>query len=334
MSALHNAYLQHKKNGGFKEFVLSVLEFYGELTPVESSFFNKLFAEDKPSRQLEKILHSRVHIDDNVLTKNFRNVLTNSLLFVDVLAYRQFLFQQILVKPYVQRLEYVVINFIYYTLNSKSQKTAYDEQLIRLFEASASYSQKRRKRLEAPLKELAFTNYTIQEKNYLLDLVCLSAWDDKVLENEESNFIVGLGTQMYLEENLIMESIDSVAIFFSKYQERVSLFKSDNPVKLFYDNSSQLVKKLITRNKKRLLKEFTQSKELLVLLTKSTTTDLTPSERKKVKDQLLEIFKTIPSLAIFALPGGGILLPLFIKLIPKMLPSAFDDNHVEEEQEF
>ena len=139
---------------------------------------------------------------------------------------------------------------------------------------------------------------------------------------------------MYLEENLIMESIDSVAIFFSKYQERVSLFKSDNPVKLFYDNSSQLVKKLITRNKKRLLKEFTQSKELLVLLTKSTTTDLTPSERKKVKDQLLEIFKTIPSLAIFALPGGGILLPLFIKLIPKMLPSAFDDNHVEEEQEF
>lgn len=61
---------------------------------------------------------------------------------------------------------------------------------------------------------------------------------------------------------------------------------------------------------------------------------MTPSERKKVKDQLLEIFKTIPSLAIFALPGGGILLPLFIKLIPKMLPSAFDDNHVEEEQEF
>lgn len=38
LSALHNAYLQHKKNGGFKEFVLSVLEFYGELTPVESSF--------------------------------------------------------------------------------------------------------------------------------------------------------------------------------------------------------------------------------------------------------------------------------------------------------
>lgn len=195
-------------------------------------------------------------------------------------------------------------------------------------------AKKEEKDLRHHLKSWPLRTTLYKRKNYLLDLVCLSAWDDKVLENEESNFIVGLGTQMYLEENLIMESIDSVAIFFSKYQERVSLFKSDNPVKLFYDNSSQLVKKLITRNKKRLLKEFTQSKELLVLLTKSTTTDLTPSERKKVKDQLLEIFKTIPSLAIFALPGGGILLPLFIKLIPKMLPSAFDDNHVEEEQEF
>lgn len=85
---------------------------------------------------------------------------------------------------------------------------------------------------------------------------------------------------MYLEENLIMESIDSVAIFFSKYQERVSLFKSDNPVKLFYDNSSSISKSWSPEIKKD-YKRVTQSKELLVLLTKSTTTDLTPSERKK-----------------------------------------------------
>ena len=73
------------------------------------------------------------------------------------------------------------------------------------------------------------------------------------------------------------------------------------------------------------------SKELLLLLGKSTTTELTETERKKIKEQLLDIFKTIPSLAIFALPGGAILLPIFIKLIPKLLPSAFDDNRVEDE---
>jgi hypothetical protein len=78
------------------------------------------------------------------------------------------------------------------------------------------------------------------------------------------------------------------------------------------------------------LNELRESKELMVLLTKSTTRALSEEEQKKVQDQLLDIMKSIPSLAIFILPGGAILLPLFIKFIPKMLPSAFDDNRIEE----
>ncbi|MGJ8738309.1 LETM1 domain-containing protein, partial [Zobellia laminariae] len=44
---------------------------------------------------------------------------------------------------------------------------------------------------------------------------------------------------------------------------------------------------------------------------------------------LIDIFKSIPSLAIFLLPGGAVLLPIFIKLIPKLLPSSFDENRIE-----
>ncbi|MCB0745218.1 MAG: hypothetical protein KDC67_15020, partial [Ignavibacteriae bacterium] len=87
---------------------------------------------------------------------------------------------------------------------------------------------------------------------------------------------------------------------------------------------------LISRNSKRLLKELRESKELMVLLTQSTVRDLSDEEQKKMQDQLLDIFKSIPSLAIFMLPGGAILLPLFIKFIPKLLPSAFDDNRIED----
>jgi hypothetical protein len=45
----------------------------------------------------------------------------------------------------------------------------------------------------------------------------------------------------------------------------------------------------------------------------------------------MDIIKSIPSLDIFMLPGGAILLPIFIKFIPKLLPSAFDENRIEEE---
>lgn len=91
-----------------------------------------------------------------------------------------------------------------------------------------------------------------------------------------------------------------------------------------------MVSKLITRNSKRLYHELKDSKELVVLLSQSTIRDLSKAEQKKVQEQLIDIFKSIPSLAIFLLPGGAILLPLVVKFMPKLLPSAFDDNRIED----
>jgi hypothetical protein len=86
------------------------------------------------------------------------------------------------------------------------------------------------------------------------------------------------------------------------------------------------VEVLISRNKNRLFKELSESKELMVLLAKSTRRDLDEKEKKKVKKQLLDICKSIPSLTIFLLPGGTLLLPILIKFIPKLLPSSFNEN--------
>src|SRR5207302_123907 len=53
---------------------------------------------------------------------------------------------------------------------------------------------------------------------------------------------------------------------------------------------------------------------------------LTDVERKKVRDQLIDLAKTIPALAIFAAPGGMLLLPILLKLLPfNLLPSSFND---------
>jgi hypothetical protein len=64
----------------------------------------------------------------------------------------------------------------------------------------------------------------------------------------------------------------------------------------------------------------------MILLAYSTRRDLNEKEKKKVKKQILDICKTIPSLTIFLLPGGSLLLPILIKFIPTLLPSAFNEN--------
>ncbi len=86
------------------------------------------------------------------------------------------------------------------------------------------------------------------------------------------------------------------------------------------------IKELLIKNKKRLYKELSQSKELMQLLTKSTYQKLTDKEKEKVKAQLLDILKSMPAFAVFMLPGGALLLPLLIKLIPDILPSSFRED--------
>ena len=88
----------------------------------------------------------------------------------------------------------------------------------------------------------------------------------------------------------------------------------------------QEIKVSIQKNKKRLAKELEESKELVVLLKKSTYNILSDEEKGKVKEQLLDICKGIPAFTIFMLPGGASLLPLLIKLIPDILPSAFRED--------
>ena len=86
------------------------------------------------------------------------------------------------------------------------------------------------------------------------------------------------------------------------------------------------IKVLLQKNKIRLHQELLQSKEALFLIKKATHSKLNDDEKEKIKIQLLDICKAIPALAVFLLPGGALLLPLLIKLIPDILPSAFKED--------
>ena len=90
------------------------------------------------------------------------------------------------------------------------------------------------------------------------------------------------------------------------------------------------IRQLLQKNKKRLDQELRQSKEAVRLIKKATHSSLNDEEKEKIKIQLLDICKAIPALAVFLLPGGALLLPLLIKLIPDILPSAFQDEPRED----
>jgi hypothetical protein len=93
--------------------------------------------------------------------------------------------------------------------------------------------------------------------------------------------------------------------------------------------SVEEIKDLLRKNKKRLAKELDQSKEAVSLIKKSMHSSLDDDEKEKIKVQLLDICKAVPAFAVFMLPGGALLLPLLIKVIPDILPSAFREDDEE-----
>lgn len=312
-------------------FIEKAVRFYKEIHPEGFNLFKKVLPGGSVSAELEKMIDNRVQTNENIISKNFSHILTNALLFEDILAFRQYILNDTIPHNYLKKLEEAIVSIVSLALKTKNNPSKYDELLIKLFESSVRFTKFSKVNVQnLETLELDYFDNDL-EKYYLIDMAGLALWNDERMEKSEVHFLYQLAELMNISKDFVLESITTTDAFISRHKEQIPYFNYSNPVKHFYDQATQTVVVLITRNKKRLQKEISQSGELMLLLANSTTRDLDEKEKKKVKKQLLEICKTIPSLTIFLLPGGSLLLPILIKFIPKMLPSAFNENLDSEE---
>lgn len=325
-TALVVTYYDTIQDGTQEDLITALTDFYKYLD-VKKSFFSFINTISMgKSDKLEKIIHTRIQTNESIFQKNFSHLLTNALLFIDVLSFEHFLIHDIDPITYATELEATLTNTVFLALNSKQEKDDHDKLLIKLFASSVRYTDISLDE-EASFDHINLENYTDElEKRYILDLTSLAVWSDKELDKSEEAFINALGAELGFDQGSVTSSVDSIYQFIQKHRENISFFNYSNPAQHFYNQTSRTVSLLVLRNKKRLIKEISESKDLMILLGQSAVRDLSIEEKKQVKKQLLDICKTIPSLAIFILPGGGLLLPLLVKFIPQLLPSAFNEN--------
>ncbi len=324
--ALLFVYFSKHPDADYDTAIASITSFYKDIDRGKQKWMQRLTFSKSESENLESILSARLQESNILLKTDAASVLTYALLYVDVLGYMCYLEQPEGLKAYLEALEHSILEYSLNALQSKEQKNKYDLLVIDMVATSSQFLEGPPESFPASSKEL-----TALEKRFILDICCLAVWDDREIDASELAFLKKLNQELGHPEALLDDCLSSLKSFSEQNAEKIILFEYTHPVKQLYKQSTETVKRLILRNKNRLLKELNESGELLVLLTQSTQRDLTKEEKSKMKEQLLDIFKSIPSLAIFMLPGGAILLPLFVKLIPKLLPSAFHDNRVEDD---
>lgn len=303
-----------------------LLSFYGVLHSEKEFFSSILKFKTKTEHKLEQIIHKRVQTNEGLIQKNFSHLITNALLFTDVITFRETISSSVHASDYAKSVEELIMNTVYNALDQKTNKGNYDLLVLKLIKSSLRYYKAKADKTFLT-KEIDYKGVLNNfGRFYLFDLACMAVYSDEEIELNELSFMTSFGKELQLKESQINASIEFLFKFVSEYRKNIAYFHFSNPLNHFYKKNQRAVKLLLTRNKKRLLKEITQSKELVYLISQSTHRNLNIEEKLKVKQQLYDIFKSIPSLAIFVLPGGSVLLPIIIKFIPQLLPSAFNEN--------
>lgn len=322
-----------------EDFIQDLLEYFetAEISSAKRSFlsFGSLSPEEKLELMIQQRLDFEFKIDKNIWVSYFYNVLV----FPDVYCYfkkntePEFDFSlTVRNKIIIGLLELVAM-----ASNSDGTIESKEKSIFTLFLQSARLSDDQNNELmdvwenNLSLSEMDFDfggeDYIL--KKYFLDIAILTMWSDQNLDDEECKFLEELVHKLNFDVIEQESSLAVVKTFVLTYQDDVAYLQTKNDLSRLYSGVSSNWGRILVRNKNRIALELSQSAELVKLISISTARDLTKEERKKVRRQFGDLAKSIPALTIFMLPGGAVLLPMVLKIIPSMIPSAFKDNRIE-----
>ncbi len=329
------------KNGTFDKnnFILTLSEFYKEHNAKSILNFTGIFFKDSQEESIEKVLAKRIDIKKNLENKAWINYLSNSLIYLDVVLFHNFLrSNKETINNNYQNRAVTVLQAIILAAHSDGEIDKKEKMLFNVFLASANLPEDNRSKLEKAFKKntLAINDLDVNLsgdwlfKHYILSLCALTIFADNDALDQEINYLYELCKYFEIETTDLHENIAMIETFVLENQGRLVFLQDNSGYDKLYTNLSKRWVKVLGRNKDKLVQELSQSKELLMLIAKSRKEELSSEEKNKVKTQFLDIIKSMPALAIFMLPGGALLLPLVLKIIPDLVPSAFKENDLEE----
>lgn len=164
---------------------------------------------------------------------------------------------------------------------------------------------------------------------FLLDLSLLTIYINQDVDVIEHAYIRDLCVFLNLDHADLDESVMLIENFLLNNNINDGFLSSRKSYEKAYSRFVNRWTKVVLRNKDKLANELSESKELVALIKKSTVQDLSNKEKERMKNQFKDLVKSVPALAIFMLPGGAILLPIVLKILPDLIPSAFQDNKVD-----
>jgi len=179
-----------------------------------------------------------------------------------------------------------------------------------------------------PPEVIASSIRSKRTRTFLLEQVVLGALADGWRSPKERSFLRKLAETLDIPPDELARIEADLAEFYVAQPDFVDRFRVQDRLADLREQVVGTVDEIVERNWAALVYEARQGRELtqaLAVLARGGKLDV--AQRRRLREQLLDVAKTIPSLALFAAPGGLLLTMALSRVLPQsFLPSILSEQ--------
>jgi hypothetical protein len=292
-----------------------------------------IFGKRKTAMEVaEKILEKRIELTSELENNFWAYFFHNSLLFLDIYIFGQWIHTNAdrivadFFKYEREELRFSVVKVIA-AAASANKDIAYEEKkLFDLFLQSTDLSgDKKKEALRIFEKGIAIEEMNLPAENswilkkFFLEIAILTMWADRDVEDSEIDFLKSFNKYLGFKDDDLENSMIAIEGFVLEHWEQLGRLQNNQN---FQEVSEQFIKrvaKVAEKNRGKLVTQLQASEDVLELVRKARCNELKPDEKERMRKELIQVLKTIPTFVITSLPQRFLTLPVLLQILPKNL---------------
>jgi hypothetical protein len=315
----------------FLKTVEDIGNFYNNIFPELATPSKTLFGKKRsPLEVAEKILEKRIERTSDFQGNFWIYFFHNSLLFLDIFIFGQWIHTNAdrIVADFFRyerdELRFSIVKVIAAAAHADKMVDYEERKLLEYFIQSTEMNAERKKEairifdtgIEIDEMNLPSENSWILKK-FFLEIAILTTWADKKVEEAEQDFLKKFANYLDFTDEDLENSMIAIEGFVLEHWQHLEYLQDKQDYNRVSEHFIKRVSKITERNKSKLVKGIKESDDVLRLIKKARTEELTPAENERVRNELIHILKTVPTFVIISLPQKFLTLPMLMKILPK-----------------
>src|SRR5687768_7289671 len=307
--------------------------FYNNIFPELATSTKTIFGRKKSPLELaERVLDKRIEHASNFEGNFWIYFFHNSLLFLDVFIFGQWIHTNAdrIVADFFryerEELRFSVVKVIAAASHANKEVALEERRLYEYFvESTDLTTEKRKEALKIFEEGFSIEDINLPSENswilkrFFLEVAILTIWADKKVEQVELDFLKQFSHYLSFADEDLENSMIAIEGFMLEHWGELEYLQDKQDYQHISEQFIKRVGKLADKNKTRLIKKIQENEEASFLMKKASSNELTLEEKEKVRLQLLQVLKSIPTFGILALPHQFLTLPILLKILPKNL---------------